>query len=353
MKRHFLLASLFLLALAASSAWSYYRLIGAGEGMTTQATKFLATLSEDQKKVAVMDFDAPERVGWHFIPFPDKDGKPGRKGLQIRNMDDKQRKAAHALLQSALSEIGYSKATQIMAMEGLLKELEKKKTGSPLRDTERYYFTVFGTPSPDGKWGLSVEGHHLSLNFVVEKGHVTSSTPATFAANPATVMNEILPSIPKGTRILKAEEQLAFDLLGSLTPEQKKVAIIAPQPLTEVRDAGKPQPPTAAPEGIAAAKLTGQQAKTLTSLIDAYAANMPSEVAKDRLNAIEKAGFEKVYFAWAGAEKPGVGHYYKVQGPTFLIEFVNTQADAAGNPANHIHCLWRDMRGDFAIPLQK
>ena len=79
---------------------------------------------------------------------------------------------------------------------------------------------------------------------------------------------------------------------------------------------------------------------------------MPAEVATERLSAIEQAGFEKVYFAWMGAEKPGIGHYYKIQGPTFLIEFVNTQADAAGNPANHIHCLWRDMRGDFGIPIK-
>jgi hypothetical protein len=352
MKRLLIIASLLLLALAATSAWSYYRRVGAGEGMTAEATKFLATLSEDQKKVAVMAYEAPERVGWHFIPFFDKDGKPGRKGLQIRNMDQNQRKAAHALLQSALSEIGYGKATKIMAMEGVLKELEKDKKGGQVRDTERYYFTVFGAPSATGKWGLSVEGHHLSLNFVIEKNHVISSTPATFAANPATVMSEVIPSIPKGTRILKGEEQLAFDLLASLTPDQKKVAIVAAEPLKEVRAAGEAQPPTAAAEGIAAAKLTTEQVKILRSLISEYAVNMPAEVAEERLAAIEKGGFDKVHFAWMGAEKPGIGHYYKVQGPTFLIEFVNTQADAAGNPANHIHCLWRDMRGDFAIPLK-
>jgi hypothetical protein len=202
MKRPLLLASLLLLAVAGTTAWSFYRRVGAGEGMTAQATKFLATLSADQKQIAVLPFDSESRVNWHFIPFFDKDGKPGRKGLQIRNMDENQRKAAQALLKSALSESGYDKATKIMAMEALLKELEKGKEGGQIRDTERYYFTVFGTPAADGKWGLSVEGHHLSLNFVVDKGHVVSSTPATFAANPATVMKEVLPTFPKGTRIL-------------------------------------------------------------------------------------------------------------------------------------------------------
>lgn len=352
MKRPFLIASLVLLALVATSAWSYYRRVSSGEGMTAQADKFLASLTEDQKKIAVLPFDSEVRVRWHFIPYFDIDGKPGRKGLQVRNMDEKQRKAASALLQSALSEVGYSKATKIMALEALLKQLEKGKQGGQIRDTDRYYYTLFGTPSVDGKWGLSVEGHHLSLNFVIAKGHVVSSTPATFAANPATVMNEVLPSFPKGTRILKGEEQLAFDLLASLTPEQKKVAIVADKPLEEVRNAGAPQPATDAPQGIAAAKLTSAQAKILRSLISEYASNMPADVAEERLTAVDKAGFDKVQFAWQGAEKPGIGHSYCVQGPTFQIEFVNKQDDAAGNKANHIHCLWRDMRGDFGIPIK-
>ena len=352
MKRPSLLASFLLLALVATSAWSFYRRAGTGEGMTAQATTFLATLSADQKKIAILPYDSETRVKWHFIPYFDVDGKPGRKGLQVRNMDENQRQAAQSLLKSALSEAGYSKATKIMAMEALLKELEKGKQGGQIRDAERYYFTVFGTPAADGKWGLSVEGHHLSLNFVIDQGHVVSSTPATFAANPATVMKQMLPEFPKGTRILKGEEQLAFDLLASLTPEQRKVAIIADIPMEEVREAGKPQPATAAPEGIAAAKLTSEQVKILRSLISEYAATMPADVAEERLAAIDKSGFEKVYFVWLGAEKPGIGHSYRVQGPTFLIEFVNRQEDAAGNPANHIHCLWRDMRGDFGIPIK-
>ena len=103
-------------------------------------------------------------------------------------MNPEQRKAAHALLKAALSEAGYSKATQIMLLEGLLNELEKSKGGKNIRDTERYFFTIYGTPNPEGKWGLSVEGHHLSLNFVVDKGHVVSTTPSAFGANPAIVM---------------------------------------------------------------------------------------------------------------------------------------------------------------------
>ncbi|HZL90766.1 MAG TPA: DUF3500 domain-containing protein [Pirellulaceae bacterium] len=354
MKSRLLLAALLTFVFISSTAWSYYlRLASTGEAMTEAAEKFLATLDEQHRAAATFEFDDPRRVDWHFIPLPSAD-KPEREGLKVRQMNESERKAAFALLKSALSEVGYEKATKIMALESLLAELQKAK-GGPIRDSERYYFCVFGKPTADGKWGLSVEGHHLSLNFVVEKGKVISSTPTVFAANPATVMSDYPGShdIKKGTRVLAKEETLAFDLVQSLTPEERKAAIIAEKAPSEVRAAGEPQPPTEAAVGIAADKLTDAQRKTLVALLDAYCDNLPAEVAKARKAAIDKAGTEKVRFAWAGADKPGVGHYYRVQGPTFLIEFVNTQPDSAGNPANHIHSLWRDMAGDFAVPIAK
>jgi hypothetical protein len=238
-----------------------------------------------------------------------------------------------------------------MELESLLFELQKGKQG-PIRDSDRYYFVVFGEPTADGRWGLSVEGHHLSLNFVVEKGSVISSTPTSLCANPAIVMSDNVPSIPKGTRVLAKEETLAFDLLASLTVDQRKVAVIAEKAPSEIRAAGEPQPPRDAAEGIAAEKLTGKQRGILQSLIEEYANNLPVDVAKARMEAIDREGIGQVHFAWAGADKPGIGHYYRIQGPTFLIELVNTQMDSAGNPANHIHSVWRDMTGDFALSIK-
>jgi hypothetical protein len=315
------------------------------ESMTAAATKYLASLSEEQRAQSVMEYDHPERSDWHFIP------KAHRKGLQVRDMDDSQRQRAHDLLRSSLSQIGYDKATKIMELENLLKELETGRTGSPLRDPYRYYFTVFGEPDSTGRWGLSVEGHHLSLNFVVEGDRVISSTPTVFAANPAIVKSASSTNIKEGLRLLADEEQLAFQLLASLTDEQKQKAIIAAEPLGEVRAAGEKEPPQDAPAGLAAEAMTREQTNLLRQLVEAYAQNLPEEVAKARMEEIRQAGPGHVHFAWAGAEQPGSGHYYRIQGPTFLIEFVNTQPDAAGNPANHIHCLWRDIRGDFAIPV--
>lgn len=348
MKRVFALSFALFVVLSAASAWSYYKLVTTAETMAEGAEKFLASLDDKQRKQAQLAYDDDLRVAWHFVPAP----KPAREGLQVRDMNAEQRKAAFALLKTALSEAGYGKATRIMELEKLLGELEKNKKGGPLRDSERYFFTVYGSPANEGRWGLSVEGHHLSLNFVVERGVVLSSTPTALATNPAIVMSESLPSIKKGTRILAKEETLAFELLASLTNDQRKEAIIDTKAPSEIRAAGEPQPPQDAPAGLPAEKLTGQQRSTLQSLIEEYAKVMPEDVAKARLEAIEKDGIGKVHFAWAGAEKPGVGHYYRVQGPTFLIEFVNVQADAAGNPANHIHSIWRDMRGDFALPIK-
>jgi Protein of unknown function (DUF3500) len=350
MSRHRTFATLAALSIVlfATAAWSYYQLAGSGETMSAGATKFLAALSAEQRAKATVSFDDKTRTDWHFIPKPDG----AREGVKVRDMNEEQRKAAHALLKSALSAAGYGKATQIMALEGLLHELEKAKGGKNVRDTERYFFTVYGTPTSEGKWGLSVEGHHLSLNFVIEKGRVVSSTPTAFCANPAIVMNDNVPSIKKGTRVLAKEETLGFDLLASLTAEQKKEAVIAEKAPGDVRAAGEVQAATGGSKGILAEKLTSQQRGILRSIISEYVHNLPADVAQERLDVVQQDGPGKIYFAWAGADKPGIGHYYCIQGASFQIEFVNTQADSAGNTANHIHSVWRDMRGDFGIPAK-
>lgn len=340
-----LLSALVVTALVATAARCFVAQQEVAHGIRQAAREWLETLDEKQRAVAVLPYDSPRRVDWHFIP------KAERKGLQIRDMTIVQRRAALHLLRACLSQVGYDKATKIMELEKVLHELEKSRQGGPLRDPERYYFTLFGQPDATSRWGLSVEGHHLSLNFVLEGDKVISSTPAVFAANPA-IMKSAVAGVPAGLRVLDKEETLAFDLLQSLDERQRAKAIIAQEPLREVRAAGEPQPPQTPPQGLAASEMTDNQRALLRALVETYADTMPSEVAAARMEAIARSGWENVYFAWAGADRPGMGHYYRIQGPTFLIEFVNTQPDAAGNPANHIHSLWRDMRGDFAIAIR-
>ncbi len=314
-------------------------------GLEQSASKFLATLNGDSLAKAVLAYDAPERTKWAFIPLPT------RKGLPLREMNDSQKEAAFALMKDVLSSAGYTKATSIMNLELLLRQLEGPGKDE-WRDPYKYYFTIYGQPASNETWGLSIEGHHVSLNFVIKDSKIVESTPQFFATNPATLQADYSEQFKKGMRILKNEEQLAYDLLHSLDEKQLKQAVIADESPAEIRFTDKPHAEFSDPKGIPSASLTAQQKDTLKSLMTAYTSSMLDDVASARWKAIEEAGFDKIHFAWAGGKEPGVGHYYVVQGPTFMIEFVNTQADAAGNPANHIHCVWRDGDGDFYLPRQ-
>lgn len=337
--------SVLALLLFSTAGFTYFAVSSPGENMTGAAQALIESFDEEQKKTALMPYETPERTGWHFIP------KDERKGLQIKFMNKGQQEKTHQLLKAALSEMGYNKTTQIMALEKVLNEFEEGK-GRWARDHERYYVTIFGTPAEDSKWGLSYEGHHLSLNFVVENNKVISSTPQFFATNPATVHNENKVGIKVGTRVLAKEEQLAFDLVNSLNDGQSAEAILSEKAPAEIRDAGSPQPPTTPAEGIAYADLDIDQKSLLLNLVEEYAKAVADPIAKQRIDELHFDGLDQIHFAWAGATKPGVGHYYRIQGRGFLIEFVNTQPDAAGNPANHIHCVYRDLDGDFAISIE-
>lgn len=331
-------------AALAACGWAARRYEGVGTNMSTAAEAFVEALSHEQREAALLPFDDPRRLDWHFIP------KPERKGIQIKHMSEAQRERAQALLRACLSQIGYEKAETIRALEAILHELERSRTDGPIRDPERYYFTIFGRPGTDSKWGLSVEGHHLSLNFVVDQGVVVASTPAFFGANPAEVKTDFDFGPPKGHRTLAKEEDLAFQLLHALDDAQRQVVLIDAKAPADLRAAGEAQPPDTPPAGLPASRMTPSQQETLRALIEAYLENMPDEVAQVRRREIEQGGFENIHFAWAGADRPGVGHYYRIQGPSFLVELVNTQPDASGNPANHIHSVWRQMGGDFGIP---
>ena len=341
LRRPFLALTLLLFLSGAALGMLKFR--PAGADMVHSAQQFLSGLSADERAQATMSFDDRGRLDWHYIP------KDKRKGLQIKHMGAESRKRAHALLASGLSALGYEKAVAIMSLEAVLRELEKQRQGGPIRDPERYYFTVFGEPAAKGRWGWSVEGHHLSLNFVVTDGQTSSVTPAFFGANPAEMKSELSFGPKKGTRVLRDEEELAFKLLASLSDEQRRAALIADKAPADIRAAGETHAPNTPAEGLAAKQMQAEQVQTLKALLRAYTEKMPAEIGAARLAEVEQAGIERIYFAWAGADKPGIGHSYRVQGPTFVIEFNNTQPDSAGNPANHIHSVWRQMAGDFGL----
>ncbi|QEH34390.1 hypothetical protein OJF2_29290 [Aquisphaera giovannonii] len=304
-----------------------------GTRMATAAGRFVGALGKEQAAKAVFPYDSPERLNWHFIPRD-------RKGIPIKELTPAQRALAFGLIATGTGGGGYLKATTIMSLEQVLLELEKGR--GPVRDPERYFLTIFGTPSDTGKWGWRVEGHHLSLNFAIEDGKVVGATPTFFGSNPA----EVREGPRQGVRTLADREDTALRLVQALDGNQQKTAIVAPEAPRDIRAANTPQPPADAAPGIAYDALNADQKGYLRALIDAYSSDMPDEVAKSWLDEIRRANPEGIRFAWYGPADRTRPHAYRVQGPTFLIEFNNTQ-----NNANHIHSVWRNMLGDFAIPV--
>jgi len=309
--------------------------------MAQAADKFLASLSAEQKAKATFSFDDEERTNWHFIPLQDGHKNPGRKGLRLEEMTEEQQTAARELVRAGTSPDGYTKATTIMSLEVVLHDLEKK--GSMVRNPGWYFFTIFGTPSKTGKWGWRVEGHHLSLNFTFDGGKVVAATPAFFGANPAILMQ----GPRKGSRVLPDADDLAKDLFKSLDAEQKTAAFQKEQ-FREVEGRTK-APKVGGPKGLSAAKMTESQRAILLKLLHAYTDRMPADVATAEMSEIREAGLDQVYFAFAGGLEPGKPHTYRIQGPTFVVEFLNVQSDSAQNPANHIHSAWRNTKGDFGL----
>ena len=302
---------------------------GPGDEMAWAANNFLSALTPDQRAKATFELADEERFDWHFIP-------KARKGLPFKEMTAAQQKLAHALLSSGLSQRGYAKATTIMSLDQILADIEQGK--GPKRDSDLYYFTVFGDPTSNAAWGWRVEGHHLSLNFVVKGGQVLAATPAFFGSNPA----EVKSGPRQGLRVLGAEEDLGRQFVTALTAEQKKVAIITNIAPNEIITSNSRKAQLLDPPGVTAAEMTASQKELLVNLVREFAFRHRAELAEQDLAKIEKAGWDKLHFAWAGGLEPGEGHYYRIQGPTFLVEFDNTQ-----NNANHIHTVWRDFENDF------
>jgi hypothetical protein len=300
--------------------------------MADEADQFLMSLSDDERGRATFAFDSEERERFHFVPPETFE----RHGFPLEDMSAEQRKMAHDLLRTGLSQNGYMTATQIIDLEAILESLETGETFS--RDPDLYFVSVFGTPSTDGTWAWRFEGHHLSLHFTIVDGSVTVSAPTFLAASPAEVMDG-----PKaGLRPLGSLEDAGRALLASLDAAQRAVAILDEVAPTNMVRGVELAPDPLTPVGIVGSDLTPAQQDLMIEIIEFYTSVMADEVAALRRAKIQDDGIENVAFAWAGGTEYGDVSYFRVQGPSFLIEFDHTQRDP-----NHIHSGWRDFDGDF------
>ena len=311
----------------------------AADEMAAAANKFIAALNPGQKAKAVYaDVKAEARQQWHFIPT--EMVQFGRKGVPFTELTAEQRTLALTLVRSGLSAQGYAKATNIMSLEAVLKQIEA--AGRVDRNPLLYFVSVYGRPDRAGTWGWRFEGHHMSLSFTLVEGKAFACTPSFMGTNPA----EVREGPRKGVRVLEREEDLARTLVRSLDAGLRKAAVftnVAPKDILTGADR-KVSP--LKPEGVAFAKLDGGQQTLLRRLVEEYVNRVRTDLARLDLEKIAKAGWDNVHFAWGGGTERGDGHYYRLQGPTFLLEYDNTQ-----NNANHVHAVWRDFNGDFGEDL--
>ncbi|MFD0892655.1 DUF3500 domain-containing protein [Luteolibacter ambystomatis] len=299
--------------------------------MARSAKAFLALLKPEQLQKATYPMDADERLNWHFIPKP-------RNGIPFKDLDEAQKKAALELLHAALSDKGMAKAETIMSLEAVLAGIENNPK---LRDAGLYCVTVFGTPGDSKGWAWRFEGHHISVNMTLGGGKV-AITPTFMGSNPGEVRVE---GPKKGTRALAGEEDKARQLAAALA-EAGKPVVFDPKPPSEILTAAEREVKHLEAVGVQASDMTEAQELVLQQLLGEYIDRYRPEIAAAEWKEIRDAGLEKVRFGWAGGLKPGEAFYYRIQGPTFLIETANIQ-----NNANHMHTTWRDFKGDFGRDL--
>lgn len=294
--------------------------------MVQKASAFLETLTPDLREKATTAFDSKERENWHFVP-------KAREGVALKDLNEPQKKAALELLNSPLSDQGSTKVETIMALEAVLAGIENNPR---IRDAGLYTVMIFGTPGDQKGWGWRFEGHHISINMTMVDGK-TAVTPTFLGANPAEVKDGPL----KGTRALQAEEDRARMLAGLLL-ESGKPVIFSDKPPTGILTGAERKVKQMEPVGVVQADMTDSQKVFLRNLIGNYVDRYKESIASEVWKKIEAAGVENIRFGWAGGIKRGEAFYYRIQGPTFLIEAANSQ-----NNANHMHTVWRDFDGDF------
>lgn len=301
--------------------------------MAEACERFLASLSDEDRSRAVFPFPDEERFVWHYTPIE-------RRGVPLGDLDEASLRSADALLRVPLSESGADTAQAIIDHEEILGRLEEDAgTAFFTRDPGLYYVSVFGDPT-GGPWAWRLDGHHLSLHFTVVDGRLARPTPSFFGANPARV-----PSGPQtGLRILAPLEDLGRELFRSLTGGRRQAAVVDDEAPSDILTTNRPVIDPPEPDGVAGADMSAGERQRFEGLVRAYADRLGGEL---REAALDRVGDVRgLHFAWAGSDRPGEPHYYRIAGGDLLIEYDNTQ-----DAANHIHTVWRDASGDFGRDL--
>jgi hypothetical protein len=319
---------------------------GGGGDATAQVVSateaWLATLDDTQREEATFAFDDELKTNWSNFPVP----VVPRNGVALGDMTEEQQQAALEILQAALSEEGYQKTIGNMVSDQAQRNIE----GEPeLFGAEYYYFAVFGTPSETEPWMMQYGGHHYAINLTVvgEENVLTPSfvgvQPSEYTLDQASDLPAFVPVDVLGTgtiRPMADENDLAFELINALDPEQQDQAILdydvsglvlGPDENVRVLE----------PEGIPASEMTADQQALLLDLIRQWIGIANEGAAEARMSELE-ANLDQTYFAWEGPTTNGEPVYYRITGPTLHIEFNHEEDDVL-----HIHSVYRDPTNDY------
>ena len=308
-----------------------------GAAVQAAARAFLASLSPARRDRATFPFGSEERTRWHWtVP-----SSVPRNGLPLGVMSAEQRRLALALLRVSSSAVGYRKALDIMALQGVLRRLN---TGiSDPFDPNLFYVSVFGTPGARA-WGWRFEGHHLSRNFTVV-GNTLVAEPFFLGAWP-TRATSAFRSVAKGDRTMPREEDAAREIVLSLDRALRRRVVFSSESLTDHLTQNAVRVSPLERVGVLTGDLPSGAQRRVHEIVRTYLANHPAAIERKALARVERAGFARIRFGWAGSTHPGVPHYYRLQGPTFVLEFDNSR-----NSGTHIHSVWRDFERDFGRHL--
>lgn len=305
-----------------------------GQSLSAVANDFIATLDASQKPLTIFPFESDERYNFHYFPIDN------RKGLPLDKMTEAQKRLVMKLLSTSLTENTVKRINDIIELENILKVLENRKPDDQFRDPGKYHLAIFGEPGDKNIWGWRFEGHHVSFHFSAKDNILVAGTPGFLGSNPAIIPD----GAQKGKEILKSEKVLAFKLLNSLSKDQMKTAVLAGDVPGDIITRVERKALIKDRDGISYAQMTGMQRESFIDLVELYVHRYKKPFADKMLKEIKDAGYDNLRFAWAGHTQTGIGHphYYRIVGPTIIIEYDNTQ-----NNANHVHTVVRDLLHDY------
>ena len=311
--------------------------------VVSAANALLATLGDAERAKVSFAFNSDQKKQWSNLPSRIY----VRHGLRMGDLTSRQRDAVLALLAVALSREGYQKVTDIMNADEALKNARGGRTGGRpggpgaggvVFGSDEYYLALLGTPSATGAWMIQFGGHHLAINVTVvgAENVLTPSLPATQPARYTLNGQTIRP--------LGDEHDKGFALVNALDAGQRSQAILSYRVTDLVLGPGL-DGKVIQPEGIVASALSATQQAMLLDVVHEWVGILNDEAAAAKMAEI-KANLPRTYFAWSGGTTTGSASYYRIQGPTMVIEYAPQQGDL-----DHIHTIYRDPTNDYGAKL--